>query len=115
MATISAAAPVYWNNLKLEYIGLTSFDYALDGKDRNTQLKITNVGSTAVNNLYYQVAVQGLGSYPTPTGDGGFAVFPNGGNIDLAPGESYVAQNWLSGIYESRFGNTPPTVGQSKV
>lgn len=115
MATIAAATPVIWNNIKIEYVGETYFDYALDGKDRNAQIKLTNVGTTTVNNLYYQVAISGLGDYPTPTGDGGFAVFPNGGNIDLAPGQSYVAQNWLSGIYEGRFNNTPPVSGASKV
>lgn len=72
---------------------------------------MTNIGSTTVNNLQYQVAINGLGDYPVPTGDGGFAEFPNGGNIDLAPGQSYVAQNWLFDIYESRFNNTPPTSG----
>lgn len=115
MATIAAATPVIWNNIKIEYVGETYFDYALDGKDRNAQIKLTNIGSTTVNNLNYQVAISGLGDYPIPTGDGGFAVFPNGGNIDLAPGQSYVAQNWLSGIYESRFNNTPPAPGASKV
>jgi hypothetical protein len=115
MAVIPASTPVIWNNIKIEYVGETYFDYALDGKDRNAQIKLTNVGSTTVNNLNYQVAISGLGDYPTPTGDGGFAVFPNGGNIDLAPGESYVAQNWLSGIYEGRFNNTPPVPGESKV
>jgi hypothetical protein len=115
MATIAAATPVIWNNIKIEYVGETYFDYALDGKDRNALIKLTNVGSTTVNNLYYQVAINGLGDYPTPTGDGGFAVFPNGGSIDLAPGQSYVAQNWLSGIYEGRFNNTPPASGASKV
>jgi hypothetical protein len=115
MATIAAATPVFWNNIKIEYVGETYFDYALDGKDRNALIKLTNVGSTTVNNLYYQVAINGLGDYPTPTGDGGFAVFPNGGSIDLAPGQSYVAQNWLSGIYEGRFNNTPPASGASKV
>jgi|GEM_PF-764345 len=115
MATISAAPPVTWNNIKIEYVGETYFDYALDGKDQNALIKLTNVGSTTVNNLYYQVAINGLGDYPTPVGDGGFAVFPNGGSIDLAPGQSYVAQNWLSGIYEERFNNTPPASGASKV
>jgi hypothetical protein len=115
MATIAATTPVIWNNIKIEYVGETYFDYALDGKDRNAQIKLTNVGPTNVTNLNFQVAISGLGDYPKPTGDGGFAVFPNGGNIDLAPGESYVAQNWLSGIYEGRFNNTPPVPGESKV
>lgn len=112
---VATSEPVYWNGLKIEYVGQTSFDLALDSKDRNAMVRITNEGSVAVNNLYYQVAIEGLGDYPKPTGDGGFAVFPNGGNIDLAPGESYVAQNWLAGIYETRYGNTPPELGQTKV
>jgi len=105
---------VVWNNLQIEYVGPLSLDYALDSKDRNAQVKITNLGTQAINNLSFQIAIVGLGSYPATTGDGGFAIFPNGGNIDLAPGESYIAQNWLSGIYESRFGNTPPLTGETK-
>lgn len=108
------ANSVVWNNLKIEYVGPLSLDYALDSKDRNAQVKITNLSSQAINNLSFQIAIVGLGNYPATTGDGGFAVFPNGGNIDLAPGESYIAQNWLSGIYESRFGNSPPSIGETK-
>jgi WD40 repeat protein len=114
MSQPDLATPVTWNNLKLEYVGPLSLDYDLDSKDRNARLKITNVGTTTVENISFQIAIQGLGDYPKVTGDGGFAVFPNGGNIDLAPGESYVAQNWLQGIYEGRFGNSPPASGQTK-
>jgi hypothetical protein len=114
MSQPDLAAPVVWNNLKLEYVGPLSLDYDLDSKDRNARLKITNVGTSTVENIYFQIAIQGLGDYPKVTGDGGFAVFPNGGNIDLAPGQTYVAQNWLQGIYEGRFGNTPPASGQTK-
>ena len=106
--------PVNWNNLQIEYVGPLSLDYALDSKDRNAKIKITNLGTETINNLSFQIAIAGLGNYPATTGDGGFAVFPNGGNIDLAPGEFYIAQNWLSGIYESRFGNTPPLTGETK-
>ncbi len=114
MSQPDLATPVTWNNLKLEYVGPLSLDYDLDSKDRNARLKITNVGTTTVENIYFQIAIQGLGDYPKVTGDGGFAVFPNGGSIDLAPGQSYIAQNWLQGIYEGRFGNTPPVSGQTK-
>lgn len=106
--------PVIWNNIKIEYIGPLSLDYALDGKNRNAIVKLTNIGNTLISDIYYQVAIEGIGDYPATTGDGGFAVFPNGGNIDLAPGESFYAQNWLQGIYESRFGNTPPVTGETK-
>ena len=106
--------PVIWNNIKIEYVGLLSLDYALDSKDRNAIVKLTNVGETLISNIYYQVAIEGIGDYPAITGDGGFAVFPNGGNIDLSPGESFYAQNWLQGVYESRYGNTPPASGETK-
>jgi len=108
MSLPTLATPVIWNNLKLEYVGPLSLDYDLDGKDRNAKIKITNIGNKEIQNIHFQIAIQGVGEYPKVVGDGGFAVFPNGGNIDLAPGESYVAQNWLQGIYEARFGNTPP-------
>ena len=106
--------PVVWNNIKIEYVGPLSLDYALDGKDRNAIVKLTNVGETLISDIFYQVAIQGIGNYPATTGDGGFAVFPNGGNIDLAPGESYLAQNWLQGVYENRYSNVPPTSGETK-
>jgi len=83
MATL--ANSVVWNNLRIEYVGPLSLDYALDSKDRNAQVKITNLSDQAINNLSFQIAIVGLGDYPATTGDGGFAVFPNGGNIDLAP------------------------------
>jgi WD40 repeat protein len=108
------AEPVIWRNIKIEYIGRREFDYALDGKDRNAIIRLTNIGDTTINDIYFQVAIDGVGDYPAVTGDGGFAVFPNGGNIDLRPGQSFFAQNWLSGIYETRFGNTPPAVGERK-
>ncbi len=114
MSLPTLATPVIWNNLKLEYVGPLSLDYDLDGKDRNAKIKITNIGNKEIQNIHFQIAIQGVGEYPKVVGDGGFAVFPNGGNIDLAPGESYVAQNWLQGIYEARFGNTPPAKGQTK-
>ena len=106
--------PVIWNSIKVEYVGPLSLDYVLDGKNRNAIVKLTNVGDALISDIYYQVAIEGIGDYPATTGDGGFAVFPNGGNIDLAPGESYYAQNWMQGVYESRYGNTPPAQGETK-
>ena len=106
--------PVIWNDIKIEYVGPLSLDYALDGKNRNAIVKLTNVGDTLLSDIFYQVAIEGIGNYPATTGDGGFAVFPNGGNIDLAPGESYLAQNWLQGVYETRYSNNPPESGETK-
>lgn len=114
MSALEAAVPVVWNNLKIEYTGPLLLDYDLDSKDRNAKIRITNIGDQPIQNIHFQMAVQGLADYPRVSGDGGFAVFPNGGNIDLAPGESYIAQTWLQGIYEDRFGNKPPVAGESK-
>jgi len=112
MATRSA--PVTWNNLRIEYVGELGFDYVLDSKDQKAKIQITNTGTTSVQDIYFQIAIEGVGDYPMINGDGGFAVFPNGGNIDLAPGESFIAQTWLQGVYETRFNNSPPAVGESK-
>ena len=68
-----------------------SLDYALDSKIITQSLN-DNVGDTLISDIYYRVTIEGIG-YPAITGDGGFAVFPNGGNIDLSPGESFYAQN----------------------
>ena len=81
--------PVIWKDIKIEYVGPLSLDYALDSKDRNAIVKLTNVGDTLISDIYYQVAIEGIGGYPAIMGDGGFAVFPNGGNIDLSPGEAF--------------------------
>ena len=109
------AEPIIWNDIKIEYVGPLSLDFALDSKDRNAVIKLTNVGDVPIEDIYFQIAIEGVGDYPATTGNGGFAVFPNGGNIDLAPGESLFAQNKLAGVYESRFGNSPPGSGETKV
>ena len=110
-----SAAPVIWNEIKIEYAGPLSLDYALDGKNRNAIVKLTNVGDSLIEDIYFQIAIEGVGDYPATTGDGGFAVFPNGGNVDLAPGESYYVQNWLQGVYETRYENSPPNSGETKI
>lgn len=45
--------PVIWNNIKIEYVGPLSLDYALDGKNRNAIVKLTNVGDALINDIYY--------------------------------------------------------------
>lgn len=108
----------HWNGLTLSYLSQDEFDAVLDGVHRNAQLLLTNTASDTTPTLYYQVAVQdeegnGLEGWPLPVDSGGFATFPNGGSITLDAGESLIVQNWLSGVYETRFGNTPPEVGET--
>lgn len=108
----------HWNGLTLSYLSQDEFDAVLDGVHRNAQLLLTNTASDTTPTLYYQVAVQdeegnGLEGWPLPVDSGGFATFPNGGSITLDAGESLIVQNWLSGVYETRFGNTPPEVNET--
>ena len=66
----------------------------------NHRLKVENVGSSAKINV--TVSYTGLNadsSVPTLSG-GGFAVFPNGGNVNLAKGDTTVVQGWSSGWRE---------------
>lgn len=107
-----------WNGLTLSYLSQDEFDSVLDGTHRNAQLLLTNTSGDTTPTLYFQVAVMdeegnGLEGWPLPVDSGGFATFPNGGSITLEAGESLIVQNWLSGVYETRFGNTPPEVGDS--
>src|SRR3990172_3867346 len=66
MATRSA--PVTWNNLRIEYVGELGFDYVLDSKDRKAKIQITNTGTTSVQDIYFQIAIEGVGDYPMITG-----------------------------------------------
>ncbi len=107
-----------WNGLTLSYLSQDVFDAVLDGTHRNAQLLLTNTTGETTPTLYYQLAVMdeeghGLEGWPLPVDSGGFATFPNGGSITLEAGESLILQNWLSGVYETRFDNTPPAVGES--
>ena len=44
--------PVIWNNIKIEYVGPLSLNFALDSKDRNAIVKLTNIGVTLICNIY---------------------------------------------------------------
>jgi len=112
-----APSSITWNGYEISYIAETSFDTGLDGKDVNSKLQITNISNTSPLPLYFQLYIEGLSSEDPirdTHGDGGFAVFPNGGGLLIEQGQTAYTQSWLSGIYEGRFGNIPPIVGETK-
>ncbi|MCD6090632.1 MAG: T9SS type A sorting domain-containing protein [Bacteroidales bacterium] len=112
-----AQTSISWNGYEIAYIGGTDFDTGLDGKDVNSKLQIKNVSNESPVPIYFQLYIEGL-TAENPNrdnhGDGGFAVFPNGGGLYIEKTEIAYTQSWLSGIYESRFNNIPPSVNQSK-
>jgi len=116
---LSQAQPVItWNGYKISYIGRTSFYKGLDTKDVNAKLQILNVSNPSPVPIYFQIYIEGLTAENHARdnhGDGGFAVFPNGGALLIKQGEKAFTQNWLSGVYETRFGNIPPATGKTNV
>ena len=108
------ATEMTWQGLHFEYTGQTEYTNPYDGRSPKMSVRITNPTTTDSPAIVFSVAAVGLGNYPDPLDSGGFATFPNGGVIALAPGETTVASCWTGGVYEDRFGNTPPALGTSK-
>ncbi len=110
-------ASINWNGYEITYIAQTSFDTGLDGIESNSKLQIKNISNASPNPILFQLYIEGLVSSDPirdTHGDGGFAVFPNGGALIINQGETAYTQNWLRGVYESRFNNTPPAVNETK-
>jgi hypothetical protein len=81
------------------FISPTLLQQGLDNEP-NHRLKVENLGTSAKTNV--RVDHTGLnadGSVPTLSG-GGFAVFPNGGTLNLRAGDTTAVQGWSSGWRE---------------
>ncbi|NDC78723.1 MAG: hypothetical protein EBZ67_12735, partial [Chitinophagia bacterium] len=81
------------------FISQTVMQQGLDNEP-NHRLKVENLGTAAKTNV--RIAYTGLngdGSVPSLSG-GGFAVFPNGGNVHLRVGDTTAVQGWSSGWRE---------------
>ncbi len=110
-------APVVWNGYEISYVGRTKFNTCLDTKDVNSKLRIVNLNNLNPVPIFFQLYIEGLNAENPQRdnhGDGGFAVFPNGGGLLINQGDTAYVQSWLSGVYENRFHNTPPALEQTK-
>lgn len=95
----SAPATKTWYGkfgFKYTYVGQTVYQLGLDNQP-NHRLKIENVYTTKKTGVNIRhTGVNADSSVPALSG-GGFAWFPNGGTINLKPGDTTVVQGWSSG------------------
>lgn len=81
---------------ELTWVSPDTLVYPLDGKP-NFMVRVVNQGSQpSPERFSFQFESP---DYPNP--GGGFATFPNGGYIALAPAETTWVQAWSSGVYEA--------------
>lgn len=84
---------------KYSFVSKTIFEGGLDNEP-NHRVKIENIGSTKkVNVSMSYTGINADSTVPKLSG-GGFAWFPNGGYINLKPGDTTVVQGWSSGWRE---------------
>lgn len=104
----SAPAAKTWYGkfgFKYTYVGQTVYQLGLDNQP-NHRLKIENVYTTKKTGVNIRhTGVNADSSVPALSG-GGFAWFPNGGTINLKPGDTTVVQGWSSGWGECSCINT---------
>ncbi len=104
----SAPAAQTWYGkfgFKYTYVGQTVYQLGLDNQP-NHRLKIENIYTTKKTGVNIRhTGVNADSSVPALSG-GGFAWFPNGGTINLKPGDTTVVQGWSSGWGECSCINT---------
>ena len=104
----SAPAAQTWYGkfgFKYTYVGQTVYQLGLDNQP-NHRLKIENVFKTKKTGVTIRhTGVNADSSVPALSG-GGFAWFPNGGTINLKPGDTTVVQGWSGGWGECSCINT---------
>lgn len=94
----SPAAQTWYGKFgfKYTYVGQTVYQLGLDNQP-NHRLKIENVYNTKKTGVTIRhTGVNADSSVPGLSG-GGFAWFPNGGTINLKPGDTTIVQGWSSG------------------
>ncbi len=85
--------------LRYSFVSGTLLQPAIDNEP-NHRVKVENIGPNPKTNV--RVSYTGLNadsSVPTLSG-GGFAVFPNGGSVNLSPRDTTIVQGWSSGWRE---------------
>lgn len=85
--------------LQYTYVGDTTLDMKID-LSRNHRVKVKNISATPVSGIITEFNGLNADGSVVTTGGGGFAVFPNGGTVNLAVGDSVVVQGWSRGWFE---------------
>lgn len=90
-----------WDDLDMEYLGKDLIYYSLDGRPK-LRVKVTNIGNETISGIRMDFrADEAMSLLP------GCATFPNGGTINLEPGESTIVSAW-SNCYFGNGLNLPP-------
>ncbi len=100
----AATFPVFaqtWNGLAFYPYGKDTLIFPLDGVNSKAKVMVVNAGTNSVERIRVSVS-----SPDIPNPGGGMAVFPNGGFLYLAPGETTFVSCWTRAVYEG--GNMPP-------
>jgi hypothetical protein len=90
-----------WNGLSFYKYGKDTLVNPLDGINPKAKIMVVNTGLQAVRRIRVEVS-----SPDIPNPGGGMAIFPNGGFLYLAPGETTFVSCWTRAVYEG--GGTTP-------
>ncbi len=90
-----------WDDLDMEYLGKELIYYSLDGRPK-LRVKVTNIGNETISGITMDFRADDAMSLLS-----GCATFPNGGTINLEPGESTIVSAW-SNCYFGNGLNLPP-------
>lgn len=86
--TYANNTPAWAQNLEFEFLTQRTIRWSLDGQPK-LRVQITNKGNDAVTNVAFDFRAD-----DQPQNFPGCATFPNGGFINLEPGESTVVSVW---------------------
>ncbi len=90
-----------WKGLAFYPYGKDTLVFPLDGVNSKAKVMVVNTGPTSTGRIRVEVS-----SPDIPNPGGGMAIFPNGGFLYLAPGETTFVSCWTRAVYEG--GNPPP-------
>jgi len=90
-----------WNGLSFYNFGKDTLVNPLDGVNPKAKIMVVNTGLQAARRIRVEVS-----SPDIPNPGGGMAIFPNGGFLYLAPGETTFVSCWTRAVYEGG-GSTP--------
>lgn len=97
-----------WHNLHVLYSAKAEFVYPFDGRTPKVAAALLNHYSVTSAEVGFTVSVNGQRQ-----DSGGFASFPNGGSITIAPDDFGLATTLTAGVYDGRVG-AAPAVGETK-
>ena len=84
-----------WKGLSFTFVGRDTFLIPYDGANPKAKLRVVNTSGT-----YTPTRIIPRSVPPAGYSESGFATFPNGGYVYLAPFETTYVTCWLRGVYE---------------